>query len=184
MNFDAVKDTLIAEAQALGIAEYDVFFMETESVSTETLKDEISSFSSGVCGGVGFRCIVDGHMGCASTELLCKEEMKRIVRAAVENAKTLENEDTPIIFEGSDSYAEIAPVAYVRPSTTEMKELALKIQKNTYATSEFITDGTQSGVFGERVTMRFLNFALALGGCRRCIRAIGCGKGRRVAGRL
>ena len=47
MNFDAVKSVLIAEADRLGLAEYDVFFMESVSGSTETLKDEISSFSSG-----------------------------------------------------------------------------------------------------------------------------------------
>ena len=157
MNFDTVKDALVAEAKALGVEEYDVFFMEGESTSTEALKDEISSFSSGVGGGVGFRCIVDGHMGCASTELLSEDEMKRIVHAAVENAKNLENEDTPIIFEGSASYAEISPSTYVRPTTTEMKELALKIQANTYQSSEYIADGTQAGVFGERVRMRFLN---------------------------
>ena len=101
MNFDAVKAALVAETERLGLSEYDVFFMESESGSTETLKDEISSFSSGVSGGVGFRCIVNGHLGCASTELLTEEEMKRLVACAAANAEMLESRDEPIIFEGS-----------------------------------------------------------------------------------
>ena len=52
MNFDAVRERLIAEAEQAGLTEYEVYFMESSSLSTETLKDEISSFSSGVGGGV------------------------------------------------------------------------------------------------------------------------------------
>ena len=79
MKFDAVKDCLIAEANRAGLAEYEVYFMETSGISAETLKDEISSFSSGVGGGVSFRCVVNGRMGCAATELLTEEEAKDTV---------------------------------------------------------------------------------------------------------
>ena len=157
MNFDAVKEALIAEAQRLGLQEYDVFFMESESSSTETLKDEISSFSSGVGGGVCFRCIVGGHMGCASTELLTEEEMKALVARAVANAEVIENRDEPIIFEGSEQYATPTAKPYMRPETEHMKALALSLQKKTYEQNEYIADGTQSGVFCERVSMQFLN---------------------------
>ncbi len=157
MNFDAVKAALVAEAERLGLSEYDVFFMESESGSTETLKDEISSFSSGVGGGVGFRCIVNGHMGCASTELLTEEEMKRLVVCAAANAEILENRDEPIIFDGSSHYETPTVPPYCPPTTTEMKELALALQRSTYGQNEYIADGTQSGVFCERVSMSFLN---------------------------
>lgn len=157
MNFEAVKDSILAAAEALGIEEYDVFFMESESASTETLKDEISSFSFGVVGGVGFRCIVNGHMGCAATELLTEEEMKRIVSVAAENAKSLENEDEPMIFKGSEAYGKVTIPPYARPSTARMKEIALTLQAKTYQESDYIADGTQSGVFAERTRMHFLN---------------------------
>ncbi len=157
MNFDAVKSTLIAEAERLGLQEYDVFFMESESCSTETLKDEISSFSSGVGGGVGFRLIVDGHVGCASTELLTEEEMRALVARAAANATMLESRDEPIIFEGSAHYDTPTSAPYKRPETEEMKALALSLQKSTYEQNEYIADGTQSGVFCERISMAFLN---------------------------
>ena len=63
MKFDDVKEFLIAEADRTGLEGYEVYYMESSDMSAETLKDEISSFSSGVRGGVCFRCIVDGRMG-------------------------------------------------------------------------------------------------------------------------
>jgi len=157
MNFDAVKSVLLAEAERLGLHEYDVFFMESESCSTETLKDEISSFSSGVGGGVGFRCVVDGHVGCASTELLSEEEMRALVARAAANATMLESRDEPIIFEGSAHYERPTATPFVCPQTEEMKNLALSLQKRTYEQNEYIADGTQSGVFCQRVSMVFVN---------------------------
>ena len=157
MNFDAVKTALQDAASRLGLQEYDVFFMESESCSTETLKDEISSFSSGVGGGVCFRCIVNGQMGCASSELLTEDEMERLVSRAAANAAVLENRDEPIIFGGSEKYAMPTAAPYVRPETEHMKNLALNLQKKTYDQNEYIADGTQSGVFTERVSVSFLN---------------------------
>ena len=79
MNFDAVKNSLVAQAKNAGLEEYEVYFMESSGTSAETLKGEISSFSSEVSGGISFRCIVDGKMGYASGELLTKEEMEVII---------------------------------------------------------------------------------------------------------
>ena len=157
MNFDAVKSVLIAEADRLDLTEYDVFFMETASSSTETLKDEISSFSSGLGGGVAFRCIVNGHMGSAATESLTEEDLRAIVVRAAANAEVIENRDEPIIFEGSAHYGTPTASPFSPPTTTEMKELALSLQAKTYAQNEYIADGTQSGVFAEQISMNFLN---------------------------
>lgn len=157
MNFDAVKSVLVTEADRLGLAEYDVFFIESVSGSTETLKDEISSFSSGVGGGVAFRCIVNGHMGCAATQSLTEEDLRAMVSRAVANAEVIENQDEPVIFEGAVSYETPTAKPYIAPTTTEMKALALALQAKTYAQNEYIADGTQSGVFAEQISMTFLN---------------------------
>ena len=57
MNFDLVKEILKAQAVRRELSEYEIYFMESGSMSAETLKDEISAFSSGVRGGVSFRCL-------------------------------------------------------------------------------------------------------------------------------
>ena len=127
MNFDSVKEYLIAEANRMGLEEYEVYFMESSGISAETLKDEISSFSSGVGGGVSFRCIVDGRLGCASTELLCEEEMKALVKRAVANAQNIENDDPVFFFEGSKKYAIPTIPKKKDISSAELKEIALAI---------------------------------------------------------
>ena len=107
MNFELVKNTLVKEAENNGLSEYDVFFMESESKGVETLKDEVSSVSSGVNGGICFRCIVDGHIGCASTELLDEKEMKELVLRAIANAKSIESDDEAVIYGGSEKYDKV-----------------------------------------------------------------------------
>ncbi len=157
MNFDAVKDCLIAEANRAGLEEYEVYFAESSDLSTETLKDEISSFSSGTQGGICFRCIVDGHMGSASTELLTETEMGELVSRAIANARCIESDDKAILFSGSGKYA-TPKLPDTRPlDAARAKKLALDIQKYTYDGSEYVADGTQSAVFANEFHMELMN---------------------------
>lgn len=157
MRFDDVKDFLVAEANALGLDEYEVYYMESADMNADTLKDEISSFSSGVRGGVCFRCIVNGHMGCASSELFEESEMRALVARAVESAKCIESEDKAILYKGSDSYAKVELPKIPEMDAAEIKKLALDMQAKTYGVSEHITDGTQSSVFSSRINTQLLN---------------------------
>ena len=157
MNFDAVKDFLIEEANARGLAEYEIYFMESSELSTETLKDEISSFSSGVQGGVSFRCIVDGQMGCAATELLTQEEMKALVTRAVNNARFVESKNKAILFAGSPSYETVCLPKVEQADSAKLKEIALSMQKKTYSAGDFVADGTQSAVFTSEIHTELIN---------------------------
>jgi len=157
MKFDDVKEFLIAEADRLGISEYDVFYTESSEMSAETLKDEISSFSSGVRGGVCFRCIADGRMGSASSELFEVDEMRLLVKRAIDNAKAIESDDKAIIFEGSHKYEDITPPALLELEAADMKKLALEMQERTYAESEYVTDGTASSVFATKIEIQLMN---------------------------
>ena len=103
MNFDAVRNSLVEEARKAGLEEYEIYFMESDGISAETLKGEISSFTSEVSGGICFRCIVDGHFGSAATELFTNEEMEALVKRAIENASVIESDDKAVIYAGADS---------------------------------------------------------------------------------
>ena len=157
MRFDDVKDFLVAEAEALGIKEYEIYYMESSDMNAETLKDEISSFSSGVRGGVSFRCIVNGHMGCASGELLDESEMRALVVRAFESAKYIESDSKAILYKGSDHYEKVELPEQVDIDAADLKKIALDIQKKTYEESSFITDGTQSAVFISKINTRLMN---------------------------
>ena len=157
MRFDDIKQTVFDAAKELGLSEYELFYTSDSSVSAETLKDEISAFAYGVSGGACFRCIVDGKIGSASSELMTADEMRSIVRRAAANAKIIESDDPAIIFEGSAEYAKTNIPDVALPSAAEIKKKALDIQKNTYAASEFVTDGTQSYLGAGESEFRLIN---------------------------
>ena len=120
-------------------------------------KDEISSFSSGVRGGVCFRCIVNGHMGSASGELLEESEMRTLVKRAMINAQNIESDDKAILYGGAEHYARVELPKVADIDAAELKKLALDIQKQTYTESEYITDGTQSVVFTSKINTQLIN---------------------------
>ena len=157
MDFNSVKKYLFDTAKEMGIEEYEVFFMESDGISAETLKDEVSSFSSTVSGGICFRCIVDGKMGSASTELFEAQEMRELVRRAVTNAKYIESDDKAIIFEGSPEYKKIFLPTHTTATAAEIKDIALELIKHTYEQSEYVTDGTQTYAVQEKTKMILAN---------------------------
>ena len=157
MDFNSVKEYLFDAAKKAGLDEYEVYFMESEGISAETLKDEISSFSSTVSGGIGFRCIVNGKMGTASTELFTQEEMAELVERAKNNAKYIENDDKAIIFKGAPEYAKAEPKNMAKSDAAEIKSVALDLIKKTYEQSEYITDGTQTYAVQERTKIVLAN---------------------------
>ncbi len=144
MLFEQMKDALIRSAQEAGLEQYEIYYQREESVSAETLKDEISSFSSSVIGGICFRCIVNGKMGYASGELMTEDAMKELVQKAISNAGCIDSEDEPFIFSGSPVYAKTDHAAPCLSDAAVIRENALHLQKDTYAQSGKVSDGTQS----------------------------------------
>ena len=144
MNFDQMKQYLIEAATRAGLSEYEIYARADREISTEALKHEISGFSSGLSGGISFRCIVNGRMGYASSEYLTKAEMDSLVDRAVDNAKSIENDDEVEIFRGSPHYEEAGTVPAL-PDAATLKKWALELHEQTYARHESVADGTQSG---------------------------------------
>ncbi len=157
MNFDKIRSIIKDSAARLGVAEYELYYMSSEDLSVETLKDEISSFASGVSGGLSFRCTVNGRMGYASTELLDEAEVESLVSRAVENAKFTDKEDTVGIFPGSPSYEKVNSLPYEPVDAAALKSLALDIQSSTYSLTDKIADGTQSAAVSAGIVVRLFN---------------------------
>ncbi|MBR2387807.1 MAG: TldD/PmbA family protein [Clostridia bacterium] len=157
MNFEKAREILISAAKAAELTEYEIYYIQSESVAAETLKDEISSFSSSVEGGISFRCISNGKMGYASSELFEKEEMEALVKRAISNAENMDGDDVPEIFRGSESYPKPTHKAPADISAATLKEVALELQKKTYGESEYVADGTQSGAFVSKMDVALSN---------------------------
>lgn len=157
MRYNEFKDLVVKAAQDAGLRDYEIYYKESESVSTETLMHEISAFQTAGGAGACFRCIHNGKMGYASTELFSAEEASRIVMAAMENADVIEIEDEVFIHEAGDNYVELAPQCTKEPTSAEMIDKALAMEKAMYAADARVMDGSQT-VFGfERETVGLCN---------------------------
>ena len=77
MNFDALKNALVAALAEAGLNEYEIYYMSDESVSVSTLNKEVNSFASSTSGGLCLRVAVDGKMGYAlyTTIFECPDSM-------------------------------------------------------------------------------------------------------------
>jgi PmbA protein len=157
MEFSEIKEILADAARAVGIEHYDVYYAQSNSVSAETFKDEISSFSSENSIGICFRCLIDGKFGYASCEKITKDELCALVSKAAENAAYIESDDEAVLFEGSDAYREVEYERLPMPSASELRELALGIKRQTYAESEYDVDGTESSVGTTEISIDLCN---------------------------
>lgn len=157
MDFNAIKDAVAESAKKAGINEYELYYVQDAGVSAETLKHEISNFSSSVSGGVCFRCIVDGKMGYAASELMELDEIEALVSRAADNAKYIESDEEGIIFAGSEKYGKInAPEPKILDSS-ELKAMALDIEKELYEASDKVIDGSSAGVGSSEMWIRIFN---------------------------
>ena len=138
MDFIKIRDIIVSAAQTAGIEKYEIYCTTEEEISAKTLKHEISAMSSGMTGGVGFRCIVDGKMGYASTNALDTDELTGLVARAADNARVIENTDEVFIFEGSEAYAKTTCGEPTVVDAATLKECALKLQEGLYNYSEAV----------------------------------------------
>ncbi len=144
MVFEQMKQALIAAAERAGLTQYEIYYQLSESVSAETLKDEISAFASSVSGGICFRCIVDGKMGYASGELMTEDAMAELVTRAISNAACIDSDDEPFIFAGSPVYAKLEQADVRLADASVIRDNALRLQNAVHAESDKVSDGTQS----------------------------------------
>ena len=133
MDYQSFKKAVIAKAEQLGIAEYELYYQSGSSTSVDTFRHEINEFSASEEGGVCFRCIVGGKMGYASTEELSAQQAAAIVERAADNASVLESEEQVFLCEGGKTYAVLDRKAYPLPTTEEMVSIALDTEKKLYA---------------------------------------------------
>ncbi len=80
---------------------------ESDSFEVTVRGGEILQYNVAGGGGLGFRALVNGRMGYASTEILDEAAIDMLVDGALENAALVESEDRQFIFEGSERYPEL-----------------------------------------------------------------------------
>ena len=158
-KFEPLKEAARRAAEALGITEYELYFIESGSISAETYRDELSAFSSSVGGNLFFRCVVDGKMGYAATQQMDADEVAALVSRAVENSRISEKDEKAIIFGGAkpEDYGKIEEHDFTMPSAAEIKDMAMDCRNVLYAADSMVSDGTECGASAGESTIRLYN---------------------------
>ena len=157
MNFTEFKNAVIAKAESMGIAEYELYYQCSESTTVGAFQHEINEFSASSDGGVCFRCIVNGKMGYASTEALNEAQAASIVERAVDNASVLEAEEAVFLGEGGKTYQELNLTPYALPSTEELINTVLATQQQLYDTDPAVVDGCMTEGISEHESIAIYN---------------------------
>ena len=157
MNFVEFKEQVIAQAEAMGIADYELYYQAGESTSVSAFQHSINQFTDSTEGGVCFRCIVGGKMGYASTEALNESEAKEIVRRAAANAEVLESEEAVFLGEGGKTYAAIDRKPMELPTTDALIAKVLDTQEKIYAADPAVIDGSSTQGISEKSVTAIVN---------------------------
>lgn len=157
MTYQEFKKAVIAVSERLQVADYELYYAESQSISVDTYKQEVNEYSSSSSMGVCYRCIKDGKAGYASTENLTEEEAESLVLRALENVKSIECREEAFIHGKGDTYAVLPESRGEEPSGAEVMEAALALQKEMYAADSRVMDGTQSYVVSGRESYALYN---------------------------
>ena len=157
MEFTEFKNAVIAEAKALGLTDYELYYQSGSDLSVSAFQHEINQFSSSIDGGVCFRCLVNGKMGYASTQALSANQAKSIVAHAMENAASLEAEEEEFLCPGGKTYAPLDRKPYTLPSTEELIAAVLDTQDKLYAADPSVIDGTSARGLAQTMRIAICN---------------------------
>ena len=142
MDYASFKAEVIARAQALGIAEYELYYHTVENITVSAFGHGLDQFSAATEGGICFRCVVNGKMGYAATEELSPEQAHSIVERAVDNASVLEADEPVFLVSPGQSYTPTGRDVKPMPETKQLIDKVLQTQEALYATHPSITDGS------------------------------------------
>ena len=144
MTYQEFKEAVIRYAGENGIADYELYYSESESTSVEIYQEEVKGYSTENSSGVSFRCVINGKAGYASTENRTEEEAKSLVLRALNNAGSRESEEKACIHEKGDRYAVLEDSGMSQPTGAELTDAALALQKELYQADSRVADGTQA----------------------------------------
>ena len=131
----------------------------SESFEVQVKNGEIYQYNVSEGGGLGFRALVNGRMGYASTQILDEDAIDMLVDGALENAAVVESEDRQFLFGGSERYPELK---LYEPRLDEIDaaqkiEMAKRLERLTLAQDKRIAQVEDCALFSEKSESAIVN---------------------------
>jgi len=134
-------------------------FGSSESFEVQVKNGEIYQYNVSEGGGLGFRVLLGGKMGYASTQILDEDAIDMLVDGALENAAVVESEDRQFLFAGSDSYPELKlyePRLDAIDAARKI-EMAKELERLTLARDSRIAQVEDCALFSEKAESAIVN---------------------------
>ena len=134
-------------------------FGSTESFEVQIKEGEIYQYNVSEGGGLGFRALVNGRMGYASTQILEEDAVDMLVDGALENAALVESADKQFLFAGSDSYPELKLYAPALDEIDAARKIAMakRLERLTLEQDERVTQVEDCALFSEKAETAIVN---------------------------
>ena len=131
----------------------------SESFETAVKDGEIYQYNVADGCGLGFRALVNGRMGYASTQILDEAAIDMLVDGALENAALVESEDRQFLFAGSERYPELKlyEPRLEAIGAADKIEMARTLEKLTLAQDPRIAQVEDCVVFSESAESAIVN---------------------------
>lgn len=108
MELNLFVKELFSKAQEEGFSEYEVYYVDRESLSISVYKEEVEKYNLNNSAGLSFRGKFGDRIGYSYTEILDEYAIEMLVKKAKENVLAIENNDIQFIYEGDKEYKEIS----------------------------------------------------------------------------
>lgn len=108
MELNLFVKELFSKVQEEGFSEYEVYYVDRESLSISVYKEEVEKYNLNNSAGLSFRGKFGDRIGYSYTEILDEDAIEMLVKKAKENVLAIENNDIQFIYEGDKEYKEIS----------------------------------------------------------------------------
>ena len=108
MELNLFVKELFSKAQEEGFSEYEVYYVDRESLRISVYKEEVEKYNLNNSAGLSFRGKFGDRIGYSYTEILDEDAIEMLVKKAKENVLAIENNDIQFIYEGDKEYKEIS----------------------------------------------------------------------------
>ena len=175
MELNLFIEKLFARAAQEGMDKCEVYYVDGSSFDVNVYKGEVVDYSVSDAAGLGFRALVDGKMGYASTQAFDEEAVELLVNAVKTNAALIESEDEQFLYDGHGEYAklDLYDPAIDTVSAGDKIAYAREMEKRTLARDARVEQLQASEIFSESSKVRIVNTlgldvsssANVMGGC-------------------
>ena len=141
MELKVFIEKLFKKSEEAKIEEYEVYYLDRESLSIDVFKEEVDKYDLKSSYGLSFRGKINGKIGYSYTEILDESAIDMLIKNVKESAELIESKDIQFIYEGDKSYKEInsyyKELENIDPS--KLIDIALSLEKEAKALDKRVT---------------------------------------------